>query len=106
MTIETNEEMPVFKLGDWCVYTDDGYWGSTTVIFKSKKDAIDDVSASTLDPRRVPKVTRIEKGFYEYIPRDVDSNGWGNSYYIKKVTKDNIEQINEEWKQQWEDDDF
>jgi hypothetical protein len=78
-------------VGTWLVVSEDGLWytDDVTPYFPSKRDAIEEVSAMKLDPRRTPKVTRQAPGEYTYHPKDVDSGLFGETYLVVQVTKQN-----------------
>ncbi|WP_078598634.1 hypothetical protein [Evansella clarkii] len=98
------EQLPAIKIGDWVVITEDGLWAMNSYTFKTKAQAIDDVSCATLDVRKTPKVKRQSKGDYFYYPKDVDYGTFGDSYNIKRVTKENINEIKEMLEEQWKED--
>lgn len=98
------EQKPAIHIGDWVVVTEDGLWAMGDYTFKTKAQAIEDVSCATLDSRRTPKVKRLSKGDYVYYPKDVDFGTFGDSYNIKKVTNENINELKEMLDAQWEDD--
>lgn len=81
---------PKLKLGYWIVLREDGIWYMNEPQFRTKRDAIFEVSSATLDPRPTPKVVRIQEGVYDYTPRDVDSTGWKSVHGIIKLTELNI----------------
>lgn len=99
------EKCPVLKVNEWVVLTEDGLWtmlGNFT--FKSKKEAIWDVSVATLDTRKTPKVEREYLGSYLYTPKDVDTGKFGEVYIIRKLTDENIEYFQTMLQDQWDDD--
>lgn len=98
------EQMPEIKIGDWVVVTEDGLWAMVDYTFKTKAQAIADVSCATLDARSTPKVKRLSKGDYLYYPKDVDYGTFGDSYNIKRVTKENLNEMRETLETQWNDD--
>lgn len=98
------EQMPEIKIGNWVVITEDGLWAMDSYTFKTKTQAIDDVSCATLDSRSTPKVKRLSKGDYLYYPKDVDYGTFGDSYNIKRVTEENINEVKEMLEMQWDDD--
>ena len=100
------EQMPEIKIGDWVVLTEDGLWAMIDYTFKTKAQAIGDVSCARLDARNTPKVKRLSKGDYLYYPKDVDYGTFGDSYNIKRVTKENLNEIREILESQWNDDSF
>lgn len=101
------QQAPTIHVGQWIVGTEDGFWTSSfsgEFGYKTKKEAIDDVSIATMDTRNKPKVIRLKRGEYMYTPRDVDSNEWGENYYIELITEENIKDIQEQLTEQWEED--
>lgn len=98
------EQMPEIKIGDWVVITEDGLWAMDSYTFKTKAQAIDDVSCATLDPRGTPKVKRLSKGDYLYYPKDVDYGTFGDSYNIKRITEENLNEMREMLETQWNED--
>lgn len=98
------EQIPEINIGDWVVLTEDGLWAMDSYTFQTKKDAIEEVSAATLDTRTTPKVKRLSMGYYLYFPKDVDTGTFGESYGIRRVTDENIEYIRTILQEQWESD--
>lgn len=98
------DELPVFKIGEWVVITEDGIWAMDDFSFKTKAKAIEEVSIATLDSRNKPKVKRIMKGEYLYFPKDPDFGTFGEAYTIRKVTQENEGQLNALMKEQWDSD--
>jgi hypothetical protein len=83
---------PKVTLGEWVIYSE-GYFyfrDEENASFKTKKEAIEEVSLMKLDARKNPKVKKIRVGCYEYFPKDVDSGEFGESFIVEKVDEENI----------------
>lgn len=86
--------MNPIKAGEWVVYNDDGLWfgffDEHRVAYPTKTVAIKDISAACLDIRKSPKVCRARAGKYIYTPKDPDTNTFGETYIIEKLTPENL----------------
>lgn len=98
------EKCPVLKENEWVVITEDGLWAISEYSFKTKRDAIFEVSSAKLDSRNTPKVKRLSSGSYLYFPKDIDDGTFGETFTIKKVTKTNIAEIQSMLEEQWDYD--
>lgn len=89
----------LLKIGEWVAIDEDGIrecsTGVDVVSYNTKKEAIQEIQFSKMDARNTPKVKRIRKGVYEYFPKDCDYGTFGESFLIKQVTNDNLEELEE-----------
>ena len=70
------KEIPFISVGSWVILCEDGIWAcNDSYCYRTKKEAVIDISISTLDARKTPKVERIRKGEYYYYPKDCDYSG-------------------------------
>lgn len=102
--IMEKEKCPILKENEWVVITEDGLWAMSEYSFKTKRDAIFEVSSAKLDSRNTPKVKRLSSGSYLYFPKDIDDGTFGETFTIKKVTKTNIAEIQSMLEEQWDYD--
>lgn len=103
----TTDVRDMVKLGSWVVVEGGGLFvGSSTgtACYPTKRQAVADISASVLDTRQTPKVTRIVSGYYLYSPLDADTGEDLRTFDIVKVTRSNIKQYQSFWEQQWLND--
>lgn len=88
----------MIKLNEWIVVGDVEIWFSIFAedkcSFKTKAEAINDVSCSKIDARKTPKVKRISTGEYVYSPKDCDTGTFGESFQIIKITETNLAYYN------------
>lgn len=98
------EKCPVLKENEWVVITEDGLWAISEYSFKTKRDAIFEVSSAKLDSRKTPRVEKLSSGSYMYFPKDIDDGTFGESYAIKKVTKTNRADLQSMLQEQWDYD--
>ena len=103
MTYSTTS--PRLTPGRWIIIYEDGLWFTDdTASYPTKATALEDISLSCLDPRRVPKVTRVEVGYYIYHSKDVDTKRFGNQYSIIRLTPSNLSHYQTLLQGQFDDD--
>lgn len=87
------------EVGRWIAY-EEGYmyynpYEEDSFSFKTKREAIREVSDLKLDSRSTPKVKRVAPGVYEYSPKDVDTGQFRESICIERLTDENIDGFKE-----------
>ena len=100
------EHMPSLKVGQWVVIGKGALWGNDInaegYLYKTKTLAIDDIASACMDTEYPRRVKRIASGEYTYQPRNIIDGKLGQEFVIKKVTANNIAELNELLKEQLE----
>lgn len=92
--------MEKIKLGVWVAYDMDAIvmnMDTDLPWFSSKKEAVEQVRFTSMDPRKTPKLIRLSAGKYLYRPKDVDcpSRFGGKEICIEMVSEENQSSIQE-----------
>lgn len=97
--MKTDEEiLQEIKPGCWVVITEDGLRGNgfsveESIVFNTKKEAIEDTACAFLDGRKHRTVRRISAGRYRYDLPDIDDRSERHFFLIVKVTEENLAEI-------------
>ena len=90
-----NEILQEIKPDAWVVITcgEMHLRDNESFIFKTKKEAVQELGEIHLDYRKHPTVHRTLSGSYEYDIPDIDCHSIRHYFNIVKVTAENIERI-------------
>ena len=92
-----NEILQEIKPGCWVVITVGEMYlrDHESFIYKTKKEAVQDLGSTFLDYRKHPTVRRALSGSYEYDIPDIDCHSVRRYFHIVKVTAENIGRVRE-----------